>query len=451
MYKVECRLIVYSPVHVGNGNELTPVDYVAKNNEIRVIDLSRYLAEKVALTNWRNVNVEEKVREAGENKDYILYTTGLRRGEPQRTIFELLKEICGDSICVSIPGSTIKGAIRTAIAYWLLTNGAVDIIRKVISTGDGEKLESLLFQAGTGDAKKDALRALSISDTSSLVVKPETVEVVMVKTLSGRDFEGFSTYYETIKPGCEFKFELGIDTRLTESKFFMQLLGWKSNGVSPVEMSIDEIRQAINSFSLKIIEYELRFFKSCGVKELEGFYVKFKEKMENSPSNTCYIALARGAGWLKSTVNMALQNKERLEYIQKKKLNSPGKGLKRVTIGGEEFSPKSRMLVMENDNEPVGPMAWVKIEFGHSQEEFEKIKNAIKLRIPVKIPERTTGQVKWFNEKKGYGFIEREDGEGEIFVHKTEMKEKIEEGDRVAFWIVSTKEGRFQAVDVVKL
>jgi CspA family cold shock protein len=46
------------------------------------------------------------------------------------------------------------------------------------------------------------------------------------------------------------------------------------------------------------------------------------------------------------------------------------------------------------------------------------------------------GTVKWFNDKKGFGFIEQEDGP-EVFVHHSEINadgfKSLKEGDKVTF------------------
>ena len=41
-----------------------------------------------------------------------------------------------------------------------------------------------------------------------------------------------------------------------------------------------------------------------------------------------------------------------------------------------------------------------------------------------------TGTVKWFNQTKGYGFIEQEEGK-DLFVHKSQLTEEIRDGDTV--------------------
>ncbi|MCL2336686.1 MAG: cold shock domain-containing protein [Firmicutes bacterium] len=63
------------------------------------------------------------------------------------------------------------------------------------------------------------------------------------------------------------------------------------------------------------------------------------------------------------------------------------------------------------------------------------------------------GKVKWFNKDKGYGFIEREEGE-DVFVHFSAIKEEgfktLAEGQDVEFDIVEGARGP-QAANVVKL
>jgi CspA family cold shock protein len=62
-----------------------------------------------------------------------------------------------------------------------------------------------------------------------------------------------------------------------------------------------------------------------------------------------------------------------------------------------------------------------------------------------------TGSVKWFNEKKGYGFLTDDDGE-EAFVHYSEIKgdgfRTLYEGQRVTFEITQGRKGP-QATNVV--
>ena len=67
--------------------------------------------------------------------------------------------------------------------------------------------------------------------------------------------------------------------------------------------------------------------------------------------------------------------------------------------------------------------------------------------------ERETGTVKWFNNTKGYGFIQREKGE-DVFVHFRQIRGEgyrtLNEGQKVEFTVTQGQKG-LQAEDVVGL
>lgn len=61
------------------------------------------------------------------------------------------------------------------------------------------------------------------------------------------------------------------------------------------------------------------------------------------------------------------------------------------------------------------------------------------------------GIVKWFNTTKGYGFIQPEDGGGDVFVHVTAVQragmDKLSEGQRVRYELVRDR-GRVAAANL---
>ena len=67
--------------------------------------------------------------------------------------------------------------------------------------------------------------------------------------------------------------------------------------------------------------------------------------------------------------------------------------------------------------------------------------------------EKATGTVKFFNSMKGFGFITRDDGEPDAFVHISAVERsgmsELNEGDKLEFELEVDRRGKYSAVNLV--
>ena len=64
-----------------------------------------------------------------------------------------------------------------------------------------------------------------------------------------------------------------------------------------------------------------------------------------------------------------------------------------------------------------------------------------------------SGRVKWFNSKKGYGFIKDDETQKDIFLHVSalEVKAKIVKEDQKIFYDIKEDQNKLQAINIKKV
>ena len=217
---------VHSPLYIGSGQEYTKKEYIFENNTVSIVDLKKLsdlIYKKNLFTRFSDfMTGNEKdlykwlqscfsQREIDSIIHYFFSTSNVNFRKQE------IKTCIKDPFCHPyIPGSSIKGYIRTALLALEISRHPKDYSEfknKFISCNKKE-LEKL-----TSDIEKTAFGSFSESKMSGIIVsdsKPvSTDNLVLCEKIdlhsNGKESVP-NTYYEAIKPGTKNWFTITIDS-----------------------------------------------------------------------------------------------------------------------------------------------------------------------------------------------------------------------------------------------
>lgn len=366
MYKIT----TLTPVHIGSGQKLSRFDTVFDNNRLYVIDVNKVIEvisnNKEALNRFAQGNFEMKnfLKEHRINYDSVKkYSLPAPTQVKGKEIFEFIKTGLGKPF---IPGSSIKGAIRTVFLWHLVNESDQQKIRekfenilqldKIKKMNADDELDKYIFG---NTPNYDFMRVLQVSD-AEFDISGLRVDEVKILELRNHDtygwwkynrpnnrvldnpMEAISIFIESISEECSLEVEIKIDEFLLKNKTAITQLGFNSK-----EHLFTQLAEKCNKYSLEYINSEIVFFSKCKMKKMEEFYQKLKNKINDN--NSFLLHLGWGIGWKAITGNY-ISSKEIFNRIREK-----------FRLGKGTIFPKTRKIVFRN-NEPLYPLGWILLQ-----------------------------------------------------------------------------------------
>lgn len=307
----EIKLETLTSVHIGSGDFLNQgVDFVSRPDDIYVIDINKVfnlIGEKnvsswVAMIDSR-IPIEkimEKFAPGTDIKDYSKYHID---NFASITKTDTLKTIVRDGRgCPYIPGSSIKGAIRTSILSFLAAKEDSSYINN-----NYRKLEKELFG---NNPNSDVFRFIRVSD--AYFADNGSVIAIKLHSLNIRDSEDelhdekMNQLEEAIRQEEETTFSLNIDSKTydfvkshwneNDSRIFGQL-----GSVLDNLRDVPSLFKVINIQTKKLIESEIDLWKNCEKDGADDYIINLKDLLETANNcqdgKQCVLRIGHGSGW----------------------------------------------------------------------------------------------------------------------------------------------------------
>jgi len=348
------HLMTLSPLHIGSGRELLQdYDYTVHRNRTWRIDEDALLEAALDGDKFDEALLRRPAAELLTSSDFRL-DSGLFRyvipGKPcsQESGARLHEQIKDAFDRPYLPGSSLKGALRTALLDKALEKDPdkLDTSRlKKNPQWAAQPIERALLGY---DPNHDLLRALQVGDSAPLDPN-KTLSIENVRVLTERGTSS-PIEVEALRPKTELsvpiKLDLSLFTPQAEQKLhFGDKLTW-------LEALLASCRQRAKT----VLKAEWEWFRQYYPRSLiAGFYGYLYEWGMKMPDHQAILNVGWGGGWNTKTLGLRLNERQREEVIHRYHW---GKGYRRR---GFPF-PRSRRVVLNQRGEPIAVFGWVLLE-----------------------------------------------------------------------------------------
>ena len=364
IYDVTVSLL--TPMHIGTGRDLLHrYDYAIHNgktwriNEDALLEAQDIsdprMAEQLAKTPPADLLTQSDYQEGSQLFRYVMQGTPRSNAEGA----QLKEQIKDPYDRPYLPGSSLKGALRTAIAWYAW--GAARLRPETHRLGRsrqwaGQEYERILLGK---NPNHDLLRALQVSDSAP--VAPSALMVLNARVLNrGGKMEGAPVEMEAIRPDTSFRLTIKLDNALFSD--WARQGGLKLRG----QDWLLHLGDVVQAHSNDRIQRELAWFKAMrGVERVAGFYQRLANVSGKLGGRQFLLELGWGTGWESKTFGSRLESDERfMERI----INDY-----RLARGSREHGdpfPKSRRVAVAFRRDGTGkyieypayPLGWALVE-----------------------------------------------------------------------------------------
>lgn len=380
--KQKYQLQTVTPVHIGSGETLSHIDGCHADGRWYHIDLDKVLAHPSTDLNTltsemaqRGFRWESYLRQHGNDlSELSAYSLRCPQSPEEVEIREAIKTLDNRPY---IPGSTLKGAIRTALLGEILSESD-DVYRKSLS-----QLETLVDQGARGNPRReqparrieniafgkdpnhDLLRALHVSD--SMPLDSDSLEIGMAWTVTlnqndqlvqkidrGREYKNF---VQQIQARQRLTFTLKLNELLFREREKARL-----NFTNLQEKVLRDIAEVCRSATAELMDREQEFFDYYNFSEIANFYDKLIRLNDTLPEGAFLLQIGWGTGYHANTVTslFADDQESSVNWIDIRERFKLGESRSERGHYDEREFPKTRRILYRGQN-PIAPLGWVKI------------------------------------------------------------------------------------------